>query len=126
MKKQTIETKKTTSKRKPVKAKKLACVDLLCGCGGMSLGFTKAGFAVKAGFELWEPAISVYKANFKHPIIKQDLSDLDEAIPKIAEYRPDLIVGGPPCQDFSTAGHQDESLGRAVSSAYSFVVRKCA
>ena len=118
MKKQKVEPKKTTSKRKSPKAKKLACVDLFCGCGGMSLGFEKAGFDVKAGFELWEPAINVYKANFKHPIIKQDLSRLDEAIPKIAEYKPDLIVGGPPCQDFSTAGHQDESLGRAILSVY--------
>ena len=118
MKKQTVESKKTTSKRKSPMAKKLACVDLFCGCGGMSLGFTKAGFDVKAGFELWEPAISVYKANFKHPIIKQDLSNLDEAIPKIAEYKPDLIVGGPPCQDFSIAGHKDESLGRAILSVF--------
>ncbi len=118
MKKQTVEPKKAASKRKPSKAKKLACVDLFCGCGGMSLGFMKAGFDVKAGFELWDPAISVYKANFKHPIIKQDLSDLDEAIPKIAKYKPDLIVGGPPCQDFSTAGHQDESRGRAILSIY--------
>jgi DNA (cytosine-5)-methyltransferase 1 len=118
MKKQTVESKKTTSKRKSPKSKKLACVDLFCGCGGMSLGFAKAGFDVKAGFELWEPAINVYKANFKHPIIKQDLSDLDDAIPKIAEYKPDLIVGGPPCQDFSIAGHKDESLGRAILSVF--------
>ena len=118
MKKQTVESKKTTSKHKSPKAKKLACVDLFCGCGGMSLGFAKAGFDVKAGFELWEPAINVYKANFKHPIIKQDLSDLDDAIPKIAEYKPDLIVGGPPCQDFSIAGHKDESLGRAILSVF--------
>ena len=118
MKKQKVESKKTTSKRKSPMAKKLACVDLFCGCGGMSLGFAKAGFDVKAGFELWEPAISVYKANFKHPIIKQDLSNLDETIPKIAEYKPDLIVGGPPCQDFSIAGHKDESLGRAILSVF--------
>ena len=43
MKKQTIEPKKTTTKRKPVKAKKLACVDLFCGCGGMALGFEDVG-----------------------------------------------------------------------------------
>lgn len=97
---------------------RISCVDLFCGCGGMSLGFEKAGFDVKVGFELWEPAMRVYAANFKHPIIKQDLSKVDEAIPKIAPFKPDVIVGGPPCQDFSTAGHQDESLGRAVLSVY--------
>ena len=118
MKKQTIKTTKTTSKCKSSKTKRLACVDLFCGCGGMSLGFAKAGFDVKGGFELWDPAIRVYTANYKHPIIKQDLSNIDEAIPKIAAFKPDLIVGGPPCQDFSTAGHQDESLGRAILSVY--------
>lgn len=109
---------KKTTKASRHKMKKLACVDLFCGCGGMSLGFTKAGFDVKAGFEIWEPAINVYKANFKHPVLKQDLSNIDEAVAKIAQFKPELIVGGPPCQDFSTAGHQDESLGRAVLSVH--------
>ena len=97
---------------------KLRCVDLFCGCGGMSLGFEKAGYDVQAGFELWEPAMRVYAANFKHPIFKQDLSNVDESALKIAQFKPDLIVGGPPCQDFSTAGHQDESLGRAILSVH--------
>ena len=97
---------------------RIACVDLFCGCGGMSLGFEKAGFDVRAGFELWDPAMRVYADNFKHPVIKQDLSRVNEAVAKICEYNPDLIVGGPPCQDFSTAGHQDESRGRAILSVY--------
>lgn len=97
---------------------KIGCVDLFCGCGGMSLGFEKAGYDVKAAFDLWDPAIRVYAANFKHPVIKQDLSKIDETVSKIQEFSPDLIVGGPPCQDFSTAGHQDESRGRAILSVY--------
>lgn len=121
MNKQTA--KGLASKRKPVRSTKLACVDLFCGCGGMSLGFEKAGFDVKAGFELWEPAMRVYAVNFKHPVIKQDLSNVEEAVQRIKPFKPDLIVGGPPCQDFSTAGHQDESLGRAILSVrYSEIV----
>ncbi len=101
----------------------IRCVDLFCGCGGMSLGLELSGFKVKAGFELWDPAIRVYAANFKHPVIKQDLSNLKESVDKITSFNPDLIVGGPPCQDFSTAGHQDESLGRAILSVdYSRIV----
>lgn len=98
--------------------KKLACVDLFCGCGGMSLGFERAGYDVKAGFDLWDPAIRVYAKNFKHPVVKQDLSNVVESISKIGSFKPDLIVGGPPCQDFSTAGNQDEEHGRAVLSVY--------
>jgi len=97
---------------------KLTCVDLFCGCGGMSLGFERAGYDVKAGFDLWDSAIRVYAANFKHPVIKQDLSNVAESVLKISPFKPDLIVGGPPCQDFSTAGNQDEGHGRAVLSVY--------
>ena len=57
MKKQTAESFKQQNKGKRSAAPKLRCVDLFCGCGGMSLGFEKAGYDVKAGFELWEPAM---------------------------------------------------------------------
>ena len=79
----------------------------------MSLGFQKAGFNIVAGIDNWKSAIRVYGMNFNHPIIEQDLLDVDEAVKIIAAYAPDLIIGGPPCQDFSTAGYQDESRGRA-------------
>lgn len=104
-------------KQSPV-VHRLRCVDLFCGCGGMSLGFEKAGFNVVAGFELWEPAMRVYAANFKHPVLKQDLSNVEASVAEIAQFKPELIVGGPPCQDFSTAGHQNESLGRAILSVH--------
>ena len=96
--------------------KKYKVVDLFCGCGGMSLGFEKAGYNVAAGFDNWQPAINVYEANFSHPVIKMGLSDVNNAVKEISKYCPDIIVGGPPCQDFSTAGHQDESRGRAILS----------
>ena len=97
-------------------SKGLKCVDLFCGCGGLSLGFEDAGVNVIAGFDNWLPAIRVYESNFKHTVINQDLSDVDNTVKKINEFMPDIIIGGPPCQDFSTAGHQDETKGRAILS----------
>lgn len=94
----------------------LKAVDLFSGCGGMSLGFAQAGFNVLAAFDNWKPAVEVYRENFEHPIFQQDLSDVDAAETAIRPYSPDLIFGGPPCQDFSTAGHQDEDGGRAILS----------
>jgi DNA (cytosine-5)-methyltransferase 1 len=91
----------------------MKCVDLFSGCGGLSLGFEQAGFDVVAAFEYWEPSIEVYKANFTHPIFKQDLTQEQEAIKKIKSFSPDLIMGGPPCQDFSSAGKRDVTQGRA-------------
>lgn len=78
-------------------------VDLFSGCGGMSLGFEKAGFDVVGAFDNWEAAVEIYKANFKHPIYKADLSN-EDFVPIIKGLKPDLIIGGPPCQDYSIAG----------------------
>lgn len=98
--------------------KKIKVVDLFAGCGGMSLGFEKAGFKIEAAFENWNEAIEVYGKNFKHPIHNEDLGD-SNVISKIKKYQPEIIIGGPPCQDFSSAGHRNETLGRA-DLTYSF------
>ncbi|UEG50313.1 DNA cytosine methyltransferase [Ferruginibacter lapsinanis] len=87
-------------------------VDLFSGCGGMSLGFQNAGYSITAAFDNWAPAVKVYKDNFNHPIYDTDLSD-DSALEQIIGFNPQMIIGGPPCQDFSSAGKRDESLGRA-------------
>lgn len=101
----------------------IKCVDLFCGCGGMSLGFEASGFNIVAGIDNWKAAIRVYEKNFNHPIIEKDLMDVEGSAELIAEYTPDIIIGGPPCQDFSTAGFQDESRGRAILSVcYSQIV----
>lgn len=91
----------------------MKCVDLFAGCGGMCLGFQKAGFDVLAAFDNWEKSIEVYKENFKHPIFQKDLRKEEDAITDIKKYKPDLVMGGPPCQDFSSAGKRDLNGGRA-------------
>jgi DNA (cytosine-5)-methyltransferase 1 len=102
----------------------MKCVDLFSGCGGLSLGFEKAGFKIIHAFDNWEPAIDVYKKNFNHPISKLDLTNEVLAISKINALQPELIMGGPPCQDFSSAGKRDTSLGRA-DLTYSFTNIVC-
>ncbi len=90
----------------------MRAVDLFSGCGGLSLGFEEAGFDVVAAYDNWQPAIAVYEANFAHPIFNVDLSDEKNAARHIAAFHPDIIIGGPPCQDFSSAGKRDENNGR--------------
>ncbi len=94
----------------------IKAVDLFSGCGGMSLGFSRAGFDVVEAYDNWDPAIDVYRRNFSHPIVKKDLSDVPGTIESVCKWSPQLIFGGPPCQDFSTAGYQDETRGRAALS----------
>lgn len=93
-------------------------VDLFCGCGGMSLGFQYAGCNIVAAFENWPSAVQCYQANFKHPIYRQDLSCVAEVSEIIKGFSPDLIIGGPPCQDFSNAGKRTE--GERAELTYSF------
>lgn len=105
----------------------LRVVDLFAGGGGLSLGFSKAGFDVVCAVENWKPAIAVYETNFPdHPVLNLDLNDAVTASLQIQEFLPDIIVGGPPCQDFSSAGKRDESQGRAsLTISYAEIIQKC-
>lgn len=85
----------------------MRAVDIFSGCGGMTLGFEQAGIDVVAAFDKWAPAVEIYRANFNHPIFEKDLCDSD-SIEAIELFEPDLIIGGPPCQDYSIAGKRQQ------------------
>ncbi|MFM6308802.1 MAG: DNA cytosine methyltransferase, partial [Dolichospermum sp.] len=69
-------------------------------------------FEIVAAFENWKSAINVYQQNFHHPIFEYALSQVNNNYLIFKELLPDLIIGGPPCQDFSSAGKRNEDLGR--------------
>lgn len=89
-------------------------VDLFCGCGGLSLGFQNAGHEIVASIDNWDAAMDVYRLNFNHPVHKADLMDVENAIAVVQRYAPEMIIGGPPCQDYSSAGGRNEEGGRAI------------
>lgn len=78
-------------------------VDLFSGCGGLSLGFEHAGLEVVGAFDNWAPAVEIYRANFSHEIHQIDIGTA-KALSIVEELRPDIIAGGPPCQDYSISG----------------------
>lgn len=75
-------------------------VDLFCGCGGLSLGFQMAGHDVIFGLDNNSDALETFRANFpKAKVCKKDILELSpKDIPDC-----DILVGGPPCVNFSTA-----------------------
>jgi len=84
---------------------KFKAVSLFTGAGGLDLGFVKAGFDIVFANELKSCACETYRLNFGKihdtSYLKQgDLNNFWEEIPK----KPDLLIGGPPCQSFSMAG----------------------
>lgn len=98
-------------------------VDVFCGCGGLSLGLQNAEFDIVAGLDNWEKAVEIYNSNFDHECFIQDISDRKKTIELITSFNPEMIVGGPPCQDFSSAGKRDINLGRAdLTYDYAYLI----
>ena len=86
-------------------------LDLFCGGGGLSLGFQEAGFDIVAAFDKWDKAIDIYNENFDHKAEILDLSGVTHSY--FEKHNPDIVIGGPPCQDYSSAGKRDETNGQA-------------
>lgn len=97
-------------------------IDLFSGCGGMSLGFQNAKIKVVKAYENWDEAIKCYQKNFEHPIEKADLSNYQLYTEEISASNPDIIFGGPPCQDFSHAGNRQEGNNADLTRAYAEIV----
>lgn len=89
-------------------AKKLNCIDLFCGCGGLSKGFLDAGYKVLVGVDNNQPALDTFKLNHQGGIpLNADLSKqetFDEIKRLAGENNIDVIIAGPPCQGFSLSG----------------------
>lgn len=97
-------------------------VDLFCGCGGLSKGFELAGFDIVAAYDGWQSAINCYNANFEHEAHNLDLNDVVAAVAAIEQYNPDIIIGGPPCQEFSNAGRRQEGDRADLTIRYAEII----
>lgn len=102
----------------------LRMIDLFSGCGGMTLGFINAGYSAISSYECWDAAIQCHKKNFKHPIINADLSEVDKAVECINNLDSEIIIGGPPCQDFSPAGKRVESDRAILTNCFAEIICK--
>jgi DNA (cytosine-5)-methyltransferase 1 len=100
--------------------KKLNLLELFAGVGGLSLGFEQTGrFNVVGGLEI-EPAIaeSFARNNPKAKVFIGDICKLNiNKVAKELDSKIDIIVGGPPCQGFSTRG---KCLGKDDERNYLF------
>ncbi len=89
--------------------RKIKVLDLFAGAGGFGLGFSLTNnFKVICSLEVDKWAVDTLKANNheKQRIIHDDIRHFktDEQILAACPSKPDVIIGGPPCQGFSFAG----------------------
>lgn len=85
-------------------------IDLFCGIGGLSLGFEQSGFEVLYAVDMWEDAVKTYNHNRKDKVARvMSVEDFNkEVLPHLAsENKITGIIGGPPCQGFSTVGKRE-------------------
>ena len=83
-------------------------IDLFCGAGGMTLGFTGAfghNFRPVWANDFNAYACDTYRANFGDHCFEGDINDLLED-KKVRIPRADVVIGGPPCQGFSLLNKQ--------------------
>lgn len=104
--------------------RKYTFIDLFSGCGGLSEGFYRMGFTALAHVEINHWACETLRkrmayygySNIEREVIEKDitssdiLTDIDNAV---AGRTVDVIIGGPPCQAYSTAGRVRDAKGMA-------------
>ena len=103
-------------------------VDLFAGAGGFGLGFQMSGrFSPICSIEkdLW--AVETLRANNQHTIIHADITQISTkaSIINQCKKKPDVIIGGPPCQGFSIAGKGDPSDPRNALFRYFVNILRC-
>lgn len=95
--------------------RKYTFIDLFAGCGGLSEGFYRKGFTALAHVEIDHTACKSLATRMKHygyanadsavlevDITREDINDVIDNVVK--DNAVDIIIGGPPCQAYSTLG----------------------
>jgi DNA (cytosine-5-)-methyltransferase len=108
------------------KSGKPTVVDFFSGAGGLSYGFVQAGFRISLANDFEEVCVRTYR--FNHPeiasnkVIHGDIKELVENLPDYHLGNVDVVIGGPPCQGFSSA-NQQRIIDDSRNELYKYFVR---
>ena len=92
---------------------KLKVIDIFAGCGGLSLGFKKAGYDICSHIEIDKNCCETLQENAlpKERVLNVDITKYSNYLKDLKKSIPDKldgIIGGPPCQAYSIAGRNKE------------------
>jgi DNA (cytosine-5)-methyltransferase 1 len=105
-----------------MKKNKITFIDLFAGCGGLSEGFYKQGYEALAHVEMNHYACETIKTRLKHydyknvdqSVLEIDITD-KSVLKKLEDIvngkEVDIVIGGPPCQSFSSLGRAKDEHG---------------
>ena len=102
--------KRNQLQKQEMKSNKPRMVDFFAGAGGLSCGFTQAGFRVCFANDSEDVCVRTYR--FNHPelpsnsVLKEDIRKIVDNIKDYVKEDIDIVVGGPPCQSFSSANQR--------------------
>jgi len=89
--------------KKLEKASPIRIIDLFCGAGGLTLGFTR--LTAYSACSVWandvnQYAVQTYNTNFENCCVAGDIVTILEDS-RVSIPCADIVIGGPPCQGFS-------------------------
>ena len=105
-----------------IMSKKYNFIDLFAGCGGLSEGFYKQGFRGLTHIEYDHYACKSLRTRMKYygyhdneiSVLEKDITDkniIEQIENEISGKSVDLLIGGPPCQSFSSLGRAKDENG---------------
>jgi DNA (cytosine-5)-methyltransferase 1 len=71
-----------------------------------------SGFQILLALDNWDAAVKCHRASFNYPVLKRDLTVIGSVEAEIQEYRPEIIIGGPPSGLFAD-GQASHSLRKS-------------
>jgi DNA (cytosine-5)-methyltransferase 1 len=99
-------------------------IDAFAGAGGLSLGMANAGLNSLYAFDLDELSCQTHRRNLHGEVEHRNIYDIDPRKLVKRVGTPDVVVGGPPCQGFSTQrrGSPIDSRNDLVTQYFRFAL----
>ncbi len=95
-------------------------LDLFCGAGGFSEGFKQAGFEIVAAIDNDEKALKAHELN--HPETDHIIGEIGKTdLSFLSKTNADVIIGSPPCPNFSVANTTNKDAKEGMRLVYEFI-----